>query len=188
MMNKDSKQFGQGKNLEDAFFLKEDEKLIQKLREMKKMEDSKSALAAASGINNEVVLKKLMELGIHAETVAALAVVPLVEVAWADGSVKQPEKEAVLKAVDQSGEVSEIVHELLESWLTRRPDASLLEAWSHYVEGLCEELTESEKEAFKQDLLGRARTVAEAYGGFLGFGKTSRAEEKILVRLEQAFR
>jgi hypothetical protein len=180
-MNKDSK------NLEDAFFLKEDKKLIQKLREMKEMEESKSALAEASGIKNEAVLKRLVEMGIHAEILAALAVVPLVEVAWADGSVKQAEKEAVLQAVDTSGEASEIVHELLQSWLQRRPGPSLLEAWSHYVEGLCEVLSESEKESLKQDLLGRARKVAEAHGGFLGFGKVSKAEEKILVRLEQAF-
>jgi hypothetical protein len=40
----------------------------------------------------------------------------------------------------------------------------------------------------KQDLLGRARGVAEAAGGFLGLGKRiSSAEQAVLTELEQAF-
>ena len=44
------------------------------------------------------------------------------------------------------------------------------------------------KNALKRDLLGRARSVAEAAGGFLGFGsKVSQSEQAILDELEQAF-
>jgi hypothetical protein len=44
------------------------------------------------------------------------------------------------------------------------------------------------KQALKQDLLGRARVVAEAAGGFLGLGtRISSAEQAVLTELEQAF-
>ena len=91
------------KELEDAFFLKQDQKLIEELRKMKAMEESISALREASSIQDEKILEKLVELDIHAEMVAALAAVPLIEVAWADGRVDPDEMEAILKAADGSG-------------------------------------------------------------------------------------
>jgi uncharacterized membrane protein YebE (DUF533 family) len=91
------------RQLEDAFFLKEDKKLIEKYKQLKKMEETKQRLAEVSGIKDEAILKKLVELKIQAETVASLALVPLVEVAWADGDVDESEKEAILMAVEKSG-------------------------------------------------------------------------------------
>ena len=76
-----------GRALEDEFFRKEDQRLIERLRELRDKSVSREALALASGIKNEAILDKLLELGIRPETVAALALVPLAEVAWADGSL-----------------------------------------------------------------------------------------------------
>ena len=39
----------------------------------------------------------------------------------------------------------------------------------------------------KENLVGRARTVAEAAGGFLGIGAISTEEESVLGELEGAF-
>jgi hypothetical protein len=64
----------------------------------------------------------------------------------------------------------------------------LLAAWKAYVAGLSRTLDVHAKQALKQDLLGRARVVAEAAGGFLGLGKRiSSAEQAVLTELEQAF-
>ena len=43
------------------------------------------------------------------------------------------------------------------------------------------------KDKLKQELLGRARTVAESAGGFLGIGKISSEEEDKLEELARAF-
>jgi hypothetical protein len=49
-------------------------------------------------------------------------------------------------------------------------------------------LSGSERESLKQQILGRARSVAEATGGFLGLGsKISSEEEIILAELAKAF-
>jgi hypothetical protein len=49
-------------------------------------------------------------------------------------------------------------------------------------------LGESERESLKNQILGRARSVAEATGGFLGLGsRISNEEEIILAELAKAF-
>ena len=76
----------------------------------------------------------------------------------------------------------------LEHWLEKRPDAKLLVLWKGYVTALVPTLTESAQKALKEDLLGRARAVATAAGGLLGFGnKVSASEQAVLEELEKAF-
>jgi hypothetical protein len=186
----DSLSFGdnQRKRLEDVFFLKEEQRLIGKLRAMQKMQETKENLSKVSGIQDEIILQKLVDLDIKPEIVATLSIIPLVEVAWADGAVDAKEKEAVLKTAEKIGfRKGEIDYDLLEEWLIRKPNAEMLEAWIHYVQALCDQLSEKEKIALRKDLIGHAHTVASATGGFLGFGKVSKEEQHLLKKLEEAF-
>ncbi len=41
--------------------------------------------------------------------------------------------------------------------------------------------------ALMEDLLGRARSIAEAAGGFLGLGAITEDEQRTLAELERAF-
>jgi tellurite resistance protein len=178
-----------GRGLEDEFFRREDQRLIARLNELKKAETTREALAKASGITQPAVLDTLMSLGIRAETVAALSIVPLVEVAWADGSLDAKERGAILERARQSGMVpGSSEHALLEAWLERRPDAKLLTAWTHLVRGIRDQVGPDEATRLKTSLLEHARAVASASGGVLGFGaKVSQAEAAMLARLESAF-
>jgi hypothetical protein len=63
----------------------------------------------------------------------------------------------------------------------------MLEAWTTYTTGLCASITPAERAALRSVVMGQARAVAEAAGGFLGVGKVSGAEEEMLARLERAF-
>jgi hypothetical protein len=177
------------RTLEDEFFRKEDQRLSARLKELRERETSRESLAKASGIKNPAILDKLLELGVHGETVAALAIVPLAEVAWADGSIDDKERRAILERAERSGIApGSPDHDLLQRWLERRPEPKLLTAWIHMVEGLAEHLAPAEVEALRTGLLQRARTIASASGGFLGVGKVSAAEEDMIQRLESAFR
>jgi hypothetical protein len=177
------------RNLLDSFFLKEDQKLIEKQRAMRKLKETKEELAKASGIKNDAILQKLVELNVRPETLASLTLVPLVEVAWADGSVDENEKKAVLAAVERHGfSKGSTDYDLVTQWMTHRPAPALLEAWMHYVQGLCEQLSPEEIKTLKEDLVGHTRNIAMASGGFLGLGnKISKSEEDILKKLEGAF-
>ncbi|RPJ84886.1 MAG: hypothetical protein EHM13_02805 [Acidobacteria bacterium] len=178
------------RTLEDRFFLEQDRVLMEKHRELKKMEETRLALASVSGITNQGVLQRLVDLNVQAETLASLAVVPLVEVAWADGRVEDKEREAIMRASAETGiREGSPDYQLLDRWLAHRPGPDLLEAWRHYIEGLCELLKPEERESLRADLVDRAKRVAEAAGGFLGLtSKISDSERRVLEALEEAFR
>jgi hypothetical protein len=163
--------------------------LIQKLEQMRAAQTNREALAKAAGIANPAVVDKLLELG-SAETEAALALVPLVEIAWADGELDRRERGAILDRARDSGLADESVdHELLEAWLGRRPDPKLLTAWMHMVRGISEQLGPEESGRLKANLLDRARAVATASGGVLGIGsKVSSAKAAMLMQLEGRLR
>ena len=177
------------KSLEEEFFHRESQRQLENLRQVRIKEQSREELSQASGIQNEVILDRLLELGITPQTVAALAVVPLVEVVWADGHLDEKEKQAFLQAAGQFGlSAGSVNYDLLESWLSKRPDRRLRQSWREYIQGLCEELTPEQREALKSDLLRRARDMAEASGGILGLGsKISKAEMDTLEELADAF-
>ena len=177
------------RSLEDEFFRKEDQRLTERLRELREKSASREALAKASGIKNEAIVDKLLELGIRPETVAALALVPLAEVAWADGSIDEGERKAVLERAEKAGIApGSTDHALLESWLGRRPEPRLLSAWTQMVKGIIEHMTAEQAGTLRAGLVERARTVASASGGFLGMGKVSAAEADMIQQLESAFR
>lgn len=175
-----------GRSLEDEFFRREDQRLVERLKDLKAAATTRDALAKASGITTPAVLETLMELGIRAETVAALAIVPLVEVAWADGALDAKERHMVIERAGVSRGSAEDA--LLEAWLDRRPDPKLLTAWTHLVQGMCAQLDADGAERLKTGLLERARAVANASGGMFGVGaKVSRPEAAMLANLAAAF-
>lgn len=178
-----------GRDLEDEFFHREDQRLIERLNELKAVEMTREALAKATGITKPAVLDRLMALGIRAETVTALFMVPLVEVAWADGTLDAKERRVILDRTGDSGIAGgSAEYALLEAWLDRRPDPKLLTAWTHLVQGMCDQLGQDEAARLKAGLLERARAVASASGGVFGIGsKVSNAEAAVLARLEAAF-
>lgn len=175
--------------LEESFFAKENARLLERLKADRETKAAKQSLSEISGITSDEVLDKLCGLGIAADTWAAVAIAPLVEVAWADGRVEAAEREAVLSAAESNGiAASSPSYLLLENWLARRPDGRLLEVWGAFIVRLCAELGDQERNELKHQLLGRARNVAKAAGGFLGLGnKVSTEEEIVLAELSKAF-
>ena len=186
-----NESLGDSRNaLEEAFFARENAKLRQQLRDLDNTKRKKEALAAASGITNDAVLEKLAALNISSETVAALALVPLIAIAWSDGSIDAKERAAVLAEAQEEGvSQGDVSHELFERWLSQRPPANLLATWKDYVRALGETMSAEDRRFFKGRVLDRARGVAEAAGGgFLGIGsKVSAPEQKVLDELASAF-
>lgn len=174
--------------LEEEFFQREHERLREKLRERQEREEIRGELQAVSGIEDEALLDALAELGLQADTLAALSLVPLVEVAWADGKLEATEREALLHAAKDAGiDERHPCYELFDGWMAQRPSASMLEVWSGYVGALAHTLDAARYAQLRERILGRARSVAVAAGGFLGLKKISPEEEKILGMLDRAF-
>jgi len=176
------------RSLEDEYFQRDDQFLIENLRELKRMEETRENLAAVSGITDTAVLDKLIQLDIHPETLSSLAVIPLITVAWADGAIDARERQAILDAVHRSRFGKGIDLKLVGHWLETKPRPQLFDAWVHYSQALAAELSADERRSMKDELIGHARQVAEAAGGLLGVGKVSAAEIAVLEKLEAAWK
>jgi hypothetical protein len=174
--------------LEDLFFLKRDMEIMEQYRKIKELKETKDAIAKASGIHDEIVLEKLITLNVRPEEAASLSIAPLVLTAWSDGCVEPEEKEAILKSVLSMGWVkNDFDYTLIEKWLNHKPDTKLLDAWMHYVEGLCKKMTSDEISHFKKEIMSRVEIIAKTSGGIFGLGKISASEEKMIKKLESAF-
>ncbi|ETX04871.1 MAG: hypothetical protein ETSY2_26255, partial [Candidatus Entotheonella gemina] len=115
------------KSLEEAFFAQQQTELLQKLQEEKSAQTRRESLRAASGITDEAVLDQLADLDIQSETLAAVALVPLVAVAWADQSLDDKERSAILSGAQQSGlDAGQPGYQLLEGWLANPPEPALV--------------------------------------------------------------
>ncbi len=176
------------KTMEDIFFYEQNRRLQEKRRQIQKLKETKANLAQVSGIRNDAVLDKLLALGIRPETLATLMAIPLIEVAWADGEMHDKERDRLFDYAEKAGLRQQgLDRDIMLTWLRRKPDPALLEAWEHYVQALGQELGPTECRALKDEVMKDARAIAEAAGGFFGFGSISDDEQKMLKRLEAAF-
>jgi len=175
--------------LEEEFFRKQEKALLERMRATQARQTKTQALAEASGIRDAAVLERLVDLGIEPDALLALGLVPLVEVAWADGDLDAREREAILAVLPTAGvRPDSPAHALVQGWLSARPPAAMREAWVAYTSGLSARLSPGERESLQTTVMQRARAVAEAAGGFLGLGsRVSRAEEERLRELARAF-
>jgi hypothetical protein len=180
---------GYQKVLLDAVFFEQEQHLRKAFRERMEKIERREQLAQIAGIRDEAALDRLIELDITPEALAALEVVPLVFVAWADGGVQTQERDVIIALAKAAGiEPQDGRYPLLEHWLRKRPGPEMLEAWKHYVQDLCRQKDSKQAEQLRHELLDRAQSVARAAGGFLGLGeKMSTAERAMLTKLEQAF-
>ncbi len=174
--------------LEDEFFHKQDQAKLEALKGNLEAQATKEELRKVSGMTDDAVLDKLVSLGLTGKTVAALSLVPLIAVAWADGSIQDNEREAILHGAAGKGlEQGAPGFTLLESWLSKRPDDGLFTAWEIYIKSLASQLNDEQTRLLKKQILNFSSLIAGSAGGFLGIGKVSSSEEKVLARIEAAF-
>ena len=177
------------KALEDSFFRERDNVLLERLRgELHSME-AKKQLSHVSGITDDKILSNLVQAGVQAETLTALNLIPLVEVAWSDGAVSAEERAAVLKASTEAGIHPENAsYHLLGKWLENRPDQHVVTAWKEYVGTLTRMMPMESVAAMRETTAQRCRRVAEAAGGFLGMGnKISKVEQSAIEEFARAW-
>lgn len=175
--------------LEEAFFNKYNDELLAKLRAKEQAAKDKQELSAATGIHDDEILDALRSLGVRATTLAALAIAPLVLIAWRDGKMEKHERLAILRAAEeQKMDRTSPGFQLLEKWLENRPGDELVLTWKGYVAALRDHLPAPAFAALREDILARTRTVADSAGGFLGLGRISKEKKELLARIEEALR
>ncbi|MEE3371991.1 MAG: hypothetical protein VX346_21845 [Planctomycetota bacterium] len=175
--------------LEESFFSKKNKQLLDALREELSQADRKQALSTAAQIDDDRTLDLLVQADISVESLLAFKLVPLVEVAWADASIAESEREAILAAAESKGiRPSDVAYQLLQNWLGEPLTEEVKLAWRSYASGLVESLGAEQCAAIRAEVLGKAREVAQSAGGILGIGnKISPVESQVMAELEEAF-
>ena len=177
------------KALENLFYQQVDHKLLETMRGELAEQKAKEALRAVSGIGNEDVLTELVHIEVEPATLAAVSLIPLVAVAWADGKVTDAECERIVAAEEEANiDKDSPCHQLLNHWLESNPGDELLETWTHFVHELRGKLSEATAVSLDKDLMTRVHAVAKASGGYWSYGSVSPKEHKVLAKIKQALR
>src|SRR5580765_3358229 len=115
------------------------------MKEKLESQSTREELRKASGMSDDAVLDKLVALGLKANTIAALSLVPLIAVAWADGQIQDNERTAILQGAHGKGlEQGTDGYELLQTWLKQPPSDELFLAWEAYIKALASQLNDEQ--------------------------------------------
>lgn len=176
-----------GRALEDEFFYRVDQKLMADMKVKLAAEAQREELKAACHWADDSLIETLSSAGVTTESLLALSLVPLVHVAWADGTMDTKERDAILKAAaEKDCQEGTVAHQLLDSWLHVAPPAALFEAWKEYAAGLVSTLDADVKADLQRRMVGHAESVARAVGGFLGLAAISAKEQAVLDQIKAA--
>ena len=175
--------------LEEGHFRIRNEALLAHLREQAREAKEVQALEEASGVGDESLLDELVRHGITTETLPAFLLLPLVDVAWADGKMDDYERRALLEDPGARGlKPGSAAAEMFAGWLAERPSWELIRFWEEFNKDACQLLTSDARDAVEADMLRRAKAVAKASGAFLGFGPSvSREEHRELDRIKEVY-
>jgi tellurite resistance protein len=153
---------------EAVYFQRLDAKLIEKIREQARVGEIAAALAAKLRVDDAELLRRVAELGLNKDTGPAILLAPLVQVAWAGGSVTDAERAAVLElAVSRGVTAGTPAHGQLLEWLKQRPSDALFETAMEAMRVGFSVLPPQERDERIQALVAACRRIASASGGGL---------------------
>lgn len=169
---------------EEEYFHQQEVELIDKMRKRAETEDRRHCMAEAAHIHDPKVAEAMTELGYSPTTVPLLCLVPLVQVAWADGWVRRGERKLILSIARLHGVLENTpIHQKLVEWLDRSPSDRFFEGSLAVIQAISASLPESERCARHKVLLQDCRDVAHAAGWHLGgIGETERS---LIEKLEK---
>ncbi|MCB9676253.1 MAG: hypothetical protein H6737_14115 [Alphaproteobacteria bacterium] len=130
------------------------------------------------------VRAELDELGLDEGSYRAILLLPLVEVAWADGAVQPREREAILAYGEGNALLAGGARDVLEGWLATRPDhvtfargRSILVELANATEHL-----EGLDKAHIDDVVAHCTNIAESAGGLFDRFFTASDAEREAIR------
>ena len=169
---------------EDEYFRKRDQELVERARLLAKDQAALQLLAEAAGEHDEHILRDLQRLGYTAETVILLHIVPLIEVAFADGVASEPERAAIIKAARARGvEPGSQADRQLVQWLALPPSTVQYDGTLHVLGALLQKRSPDERAVATRDLMDSCAAIAAASGGVLGFRNISDKERRVVDRI-----
>jgi len=180
--------------IEETYFRQQDAKLIERLRQGAKLEEIATALAEKLQVDNPDLLLRVKELGVTVDSAPAFFLAPLVQVAWAEGSVTKQEHDTVLRLARERGiEVDSPGYVQLLEWLRVHPSNAIFDTAVEVIKSGFAVLPPEEREERIKRIVQACHEVATASGGglakVLGLGSSvSSTEASILDTITNTLR
>lgn len=171
-----------GRALEEEYFRRKDKELVEKIRRAAEAKTQQEALGKATGLSDPEVLDELRSLGFTPETVSLLPLVPMLQVAWAEGGITPAERDQLVKFATARGIVpgSEASEQLIQ-WMVERPSEEIFAGAGRLIAAMLASGATPVANLSADDLVKYCESIASASGGVFGvFGRVS-AEEKSLL-------
>ena len=174
---------------EDKYFEQKQAEWREEVRREKRLEairhEEREAIASTLDTNEEIA-KEALELGFAQETARLLPLVPMIQVAWADGSVSIGERERLEELMEEFGiEPDSEAADFLDQMLEEQPSDTFFKRVNRVLSQFLEESAENWK---SKSIVQHAREVAEASGGFFGLtDPVSSRERELLGQFAELF-
>lgn len=171
--------------LEEEYFGKKNQELIEKMRARQAREADRQKMSEIMGINDQEVLEALQDLGYTAETISLLHIVPLIEVAWAEGGAADREREMIYKIAETRGiQPDSAAYELLSHWLEEKPSGRFFENTLRAIRVVLNLLPEEQREVSRRDLITYCSQIASAVAsGIFGRGGITNEERALIAHI-----
>lgn len=171
-----------GRSLEDDYFRKKDKELVEKLQHAAAAEQAKTDMGKAAGITDPAVLQELLDLGFTPQTVGLLPIVPIVQVAWAEGGVSPAERDLIVRFARGRGIAEGSVADTqLSAWMSARPSEEVFARAGRLIRAMLDSGGAAGLNA--DDLVRYCESIASASGGVFGIGKISGEERALLSKI-----
>jgi hypothetical protein len=129
--------------------------------------------------------KELTALGLTESGFRALALLPLIEVAWADGSIQAAERRQILEIAEGNRLMDESSKAVVQGWLTQRPSQETFERGRRLLVHVAHadgKLAKGFSPETLEDVIAFCSHVAESAGGLLGLFFTVSGAEQTAIR------
>jgi hypothetical protein len=173
---------------EDEYFWKKDQELIEKMRRQAAAEEKQRELGAKAGLSDPELIKELQALGFTTDTVVLLPLIPLVQMAWAEGGVSDAERKLIVQFAQSRGiaEGSAADRQLSE-WFAHQPDPSVFTRATRLIRAMLAAPT-ADAGLTADDLVRYSESIAAASGGILGMKKVSAEERALLATIASSLK
>jgi hypothetical protein len=173
-----------GRALEDDYFRRKDQELLEKMRQEVAAKKTQEALGATTGLTDPALLEELQALGFTLDTVCLLPLVPMLQVAWAEGGVSQAERDLIQLFADNRGiAAGSPANAQLNDWLAHRPSDEVFAGAGRLIHAMLATGAEVVGDLSAVDLVEYCEKVAAASGGIFGLGRLSGEERTLLASL-----
>jgi hypothetical protein len=180
---------GKKRKHEEDYFRKQDQELIDRMRRAAESQAARQALEAKTGLQDPALLGDIQELGFTAETVSLLPLLPILQVAWAEGGVSDAERKLILDVARTRGvEPGSVADEQLADWMRQRPPDQVFARGGRLIAAMLAAGSDETKDLTADDLVKYCEAIAGASGGIFGLGKVSAEEKALLAQIARALK